>query len=73
MTGASPGKLRQLNGDGHLYVGGVPDPAHLPAADLRPPLVGCVGDLSVGRAFNVNLLAEADVGVNVEICDKDVY
>jgi len=73
LTGASPGKLRQLNGDGHLLIGGAPHPEHVPLADFRTPLVGCVGDLSAGRAYNVDLLAEADAGVNVEACRMDDF
>ncbi len=51
------------------FAGGVEDPSQLPLPQHRSSLVGCVSDLSVGDAYNVDLAAEADGGSNVEDCE----
>lgn len=50
--------------------GGVEDLDHLPLPSFRKGLVGCISDFSIGHMFNVNLIAKASKGQNVENCSK---
>jgi hypothetical protein len=68
ITGASPGKLRQLNGNGQLFIGGTEDLEYLPVNMFRNGFVGCVGELSIGRVFAVDMIQKAKNGRNVESC-----
>lgn len=72
VTGASPGKLRQLNGNGQLYIGGAEDLEHLPVPQFRSGLVGCISELSVGKIYSVNLLQRAKNGRNVDNCRNNL-
>lgn len=67
-TGASPGKLRQLNGNGQLFVGGAEEIDQLPVPQFRRGLVGCISELSVGKLFALDLLHRAQNGQNVDSC-----
>lgn len=68
VTGASPGKLRQLNGNGQLFIGGVEDIDQLPVPQFRKGFVGCISELSVGKLFSIDLLNRAKNGQNVDSC-----
>ena len=60
LTGASPGKLRQLNGNGRVYVGGVEDPEQLPVRGGHGrSMVGCVsGDLNKNPIFFIGQISK---------------
>ena len=69
VTGASPGKLRQLNGSGKLYVGGTAAPADADSGvNGFPGMRGCISDLSVGKLLSVEMVLKAKVGRNVDSC-----
>ena len=64
MTGASPGKLRQLNGSGRMFVGGTSDGGVRGFRGMR----GCVSDLSIGKLISVEMVLKAKEGQNVDSC-----
>lgn len=68
ITGASPGKLRQLNSGAGLYLGGVEDLTYLAAKRYRTGLVGCIAEFSLGRMYNINMLHLATLGRNIDSC-----
>ncbi|XP_059078305.1 pikachurin-like [Tigriopus californicus] len=68
ITGASPGKLRQLNGNGQVYIGGMEDLEHLPLSEFRHGLMGCIADITIGRLFDIKMMEDSSDGRNVENC-----
>ncbi|ODM92417.1 Pikachurin, partial [Orchesella cincta] len=69
VTGVAPGKLRQLNINDGLYIGGLEDPRHQSMNKYTEGLVGCLTDLVLGGNYRVSLLQEASEGRNVDYCD----
>jgi len=69
VTARSPGYLTQLNTEPVLYLGGLPD-SITDATSYYSGLVGCVGELSVGNIAAIDMLAQANKGRNVDICQK---
>ena len=70
VTGASPGKLRQLNGSGKLYVGGTAAADADSGVNGFPGMKGCISDLSVGKLLSVEMVLKAKVGQNVDSCSN---
>jgi len=69
VTAQSPGDLTQLNTQPTLYLGGLPDDI-TDATSYYSGIVGCVSDLSVGNIAAIDMLAQADRGRNVDLCQK---
>ncbi|XP_059473292.1 pikachurin [Neocloeon triangulifer] len=69
VTQRSPGRLRQLNTDTGLYIGGVEEPSRLPASQSWPGFVGCVSDFTLDGDYHVPLVHGAASGRNIEHCE----
>ncbi|XP_050076102.1 uncharacterized protein LOC126563500 [Anopheles maculipalpis] len=54
ITRRSPGKLRQLNTDTGLYVGGLPAAAHYTRQRYRTGMVGCISELILAGELRLN-------------------
>ncbi|KAF2984643.1 hypothetical protein EK904_012564, partial [Melospiza melodia maxima] len=64
-TGKSPGKMRQLNISGDLYVGGMREIAlHTNRQYLRG-LVGCISHLTLSTDYHISLVEDAANGKNI--------
>ncbi|NWY02494.1 EGFLA protein, partial [Nothoprocta ornata] len=67
-TGKSPGKMRQLNINGVLYVGGMKEIAlHTNRQYLRG-LVGCISHLTLSTDYHISLVEDAADGKNINMC-----
>uniref|UniRef100_A0A493TY21 Pikachurin n=2 Tax=Anas TaxID=8835 RepID=A0A493TY21_ANAPP len=67
-TGKSPGKMRQLNINGDLYVGGMREIAlHTNRQYLRG-LVGCISHLTLSTDYHISLVEDAADGKNINMC-----
>uniref|UniRef100_A0A8V0YGJ8 EGF like, fibronectin type III and laminin G domains n=1 Tax=Gallus gallus TaxID=9031 RepID=A0A8V0YGJ8_CHICK len=67
-TGKSPGKMRQLNINGDLYVGGMKEIAlHTNRQYLRG-LVGCISHLTLSTDYHISLVEDAADGKNINTC-----
>ncbi|XP_027570396.1 pikachurin isoform X3 [Pipra filicauda] len=67
-TGKSPGKMRQLNISGDLYVGGMKEIAlHTNRQYLRG-LVGCISHLTLSTDYHISLVEDASNGKNINTC-----
>jgi hypothetical protein len=64
-------KRKSINHCLFLYPGGADDLEHLPVSDYQIGIVGCVGQLSVGQIYDVNLLHRAKNGRNIDNCQDD--
>ena len=51
--------------------GGADDLEHLSVSEFSNGIVGCVGQLSVGQIFDVDLLHRAKNGRNIDTCQED--
>ncbi|KAG7253803.1 hypothetical protein CRUP_015719 [Coryphaenoides rupestris] len=67
-TGCSPGKMRQLNINGPLYVGGMKEVALHTNRRHAGGLVGCVSHLTLSTDFHVGLVEDAADGKNINTC-----
>ncbi|XP_050098392.1 uncharacterized protein LOC126579122 isoform X2 [Anopheles aquasalis] len=54
ITRRSPGKLRQLNTDTGLYVGGLPATAHYTRQRYRSGIMGCISELILAGELRLN-------------------
>ena len=52
----------------HFILGGTEDIEHLPIQMFRKGIVGCVGELSVGRVYEIDMIQRAKDGQNVDTC-----
>ncbi|KGL79817.1 Pikachurin, partial [Tinamus guttatus] len=67
-TGKSPGKMRQLNINGVLYIGGMKEIAlHTNRQYLRG-LVGCISHLTLSMDYHSSLVEDAADGKNINMC-----
>ncbi|XP_034245110.1 pikachurin [Thrips palmi] len=64
----APGRLRQLNTNTGLYVGGVPDPARSTRGRYSAGLDGCVADLVLDEDHAVRLDSPSGESANVAAC-----
>ncbi|XP_072515093.1 pikachurin-like [Salminus brasiliensis] len=67
-VGKSPGRMRQLNTSGALYVGGIKE-ASIHIAYLRG-LVGCLSHLTLSTDYHLGLMEDASDGKNVNTCPQ---
>ncbi|XP_075875680.1 pikachurin isoform X2 [Nelusetta ayraudi] len=69
-TGRSPGKMRQLNMNGPLYVGGMKEIALHTDRQYVGGLVGCVSHLTLSTDYHVALVEDAADGKNINTCSN---
>ncbi|XP_077601111.1 pikachurin-like [Stigmatopora nigra] len=67
-TGRSPGKMRQLNINGPLYVGGMKEIALHTNRQYVGGLLGCVSHFTLSTDFHVALVEDAADGKNINTC-----
>nr|XP_057927414.1 pikachurin isoform X6 [Doryrhamphus excisus]XP_057927415.1 pikachurin isoform X6 [Doryrhamphus excisus]XP_057927416.1 pikachurin isoform X6 [Doryrhamphus excisus] len=69
-TGRSPGKMRQLNINGPLYVGGMKEIALHTNRQYVGGLLGCVSHFTLSTDYHVALVEDAADGKNINTCSK---
>ncbi|KAM3868180.1 pikachurin isoform 2-T2 [Diretmus argenteus] len=69
-TGRSPGKMRQLNINGPLYVGGMKEIALHTNRQYMGGLVGCVSHFTLSTDYHLALVEDADDGKNINTCSN---
>ncbi|XP_029916690.1 pikachurin [Myripristis murdjan] len=69
-TGRSPGKMRQLNINGPLYVGGMKEIALHTSRQYMGGLVGCVSHFTLSTDYHVALVEDAADGKNINTCSN---
>lgn len=67
-TGKSPGKMRQLNIIGALYVGGMKEIALHTNRHYWRGLVGCLSHFTLSTDYHVSLVEDAVDGKNIKTC-----
>ncbi|KAM6228255.1 pikachurin-like [Spheniscus humboldti] len=67
-TGKSPGKMRQLNINGHLYVGGMKEIALHTNRQYMWGLVGCNSHLTLSTDYYISLVEDAVDGKTINTC-----
>ncbi|XP_062905667.1 pikachurin isoform X1 [Mobula hypostoma] len=67
-TGKSPGKMRQLNINGPLYVGGMREIVLHTSRQYLRGLVGCISHFTLSTDYRVSLVGEASGGKNINTC-----
>ncbi|XP_051875486.1 pikachurin isoform X2 [Pristis pectinata] len=67
-TGRSPGKMRQLNINGPLFVGGMKEIALHTNRQYIRGLVGCISHFTLSTDYHVSLVGEATSGKNINTC-----
>ncbi|KAM9447076.1 pikachurin [Clarias gariepinus] len=67
-TGRSPGKMRQLNINGELYIGGMKEIALHTSRQYLAGLVGCVSHFTLSTDYQVSLVEDAADGKNINTC-----
>ncbi|KAJ7399492.1 Pikachurin [Pitangus sulphuratus] len=67
-TGKSPGKMRQLNINGDLYVGGMKEIALHTNRQYMRGLVGCISHLTLSTDYHISLVEDASNGKNINTC-----
>uniref|UniRef100_A0A3B5QJ30 EGF like, fibronectin type III and laminin G domains n=1 Tax=Xiphophorus maculatus TaxID=8083 RepID=A0A3B5QJ30_XIPMA len=69
-TGRSPGKMRQLNINGPLYVGGMKEIALHTNRQYLGGLVGCVSHFTLSTDYHLALVEDAADGKNINTCSN---
>ncbi|KAF7662866.1 hypothetical protein LDENG_00224980 [Lucifuga dentata] len=69
-TGRSSGKMRQLNVNGPLYVGGMKEIALHTNRQYMAGLVGCVSHFTLSTDYHLALVEEASDGKNINTCSN---
>ncbi|XP_061623955.1 pikachurin isoform X3 [Phyllopteryx taeniolatus] len=69
-TGRSPGKMRQLNINGPLYVGGMKEIALHTNRQYVGGLLGCVSHFTLMTDYHVALVEDAADGKNINTCSN---
>ncbi|XP_055968198.1 pikachurin [Sorex fumeus] len=67
-TGKSPGKMRQLNMHGALYVGGMKEIALHTSRQFLRGLVGCISHFTLSTDYHISLVEDAVDGKNINTC-----
>ncbi|KAL0979826.1 hypothetical protein UPYG_G00190290 [Umbra pygmaea] len=68
QTGRSPGKMRQLNINGVLYVGGMKEISLHTNRQYSGGLVGCVSHFTLSTDYHLSLVEDAAEGKNINTC-----
>uniref|UniRef100_A0A3B4ZVM0 EGF like, fibronectin type III and laminin G domains n=1 Tax=Stegastes partitus TaxID=144197 RepID=A0A3B4ZVM0_9TELE len=69
-TGRSPGKMRQLNINGPLFVGGMKEIALHTNRQYMGGLVGCVSHFTLSTDYHLALVEDAADGKNINTCSN---
>uniref|UniRef100_A0A3Q3JAD0 EGF like, fibronectin type III and laminin G domains n=1 Tax=Monopterus albus TaxID=43700 RepID=A0A3Q3JAD0_MONAL len=69
-TARSPGKMRQLNINGPLYVGGMKEIALHTNRQYIGGLVGCVSHFTLSTDYHLALVEDATDGKNINTCSN---
>ncbi|XP_064153393.1 pikachurin isoform X3 [Anguilla rostrata] len=69
-TGKSPGKMRQLNTNGVLYVGGMKEISLHTNRQYMRGLVGCVSHFTLSTDYHLSLVEDAADGKNINTCSN---
>ncbi|KAM9857833.1 pikachurin isoform 2-T2 [Aulostomus maculatus] len=69
-TGRSTGKMRQLNINGPLYIGGMKEIALHTNRQYIGGLVGCVSHFTLSTDYHVSLVEDAADGKNINTCSN---
>ncbi|XP_053530436.1 pikachurin [Ictalurus punctatus] len=69
-TGRSPGKMRQLNINGEIYIGGMKEIALRTSRQYLAGLVGCVSHFTLSTDYHVSLVEDAADGKNINTCSN---
>ncbi|XP_028852049.1 pikachurin isoform X2 [Denticeps clupeoides] len=69
-TGRSPGKMRQLNINGFLYVGGMKEIALHTNRQYMRGLVGCISHFTLSTDYHLSLVEDATDGKNINTCSN---
>ncbi|XP_058633388.1 pikachurin [Onychostoma macrolepis] len=67
-TGRSPGKMRQLNINGDLYIGGMKEIALHTNRQYMRGLVGCISHFTLATDYHLSLVDDAADGKNINTC-----
>ncbi|XP_018957619.2 pikachurin-like [Cyprinus carpio] len=67
-TGRSPGKMRQLNINGDLYIGGMKEIALHTNTQYMRGLVGCISHFTLATDYHLSLVDDAADGKNINTC-----
>ncbi|KAI7813437.1 putative pikachurin, partial [Triplophysa rosa] len=67
-TARSPGKMRQLNINGDLYIGGMKEMALHTNRRYMRGLVGCVSHVTLATDYHLSLVDDAADGKNINTC-----
>ncbi|XP_030623913.1 pikachurin-like [Chanos chanos] len=68
VVGKSPGKMRQLNTSGFLYIGGLKEISLHSSGWHTRGLVGCISHLTLSTNYHVSLVEQASDGRNIDTC-----
>ncbi|XP_018606960.2 pikachurin-like [Scleropages formosus] len=69
-TARSPGKMRQLNVNGVLYVGGMKEIALHTNRQYMQGLVGCISHFTLSTDYHLSLVEDATDGKNINTCSN---
>ncbi|KAG1944011.1 pikachurin [Pimephales promelas] len=67
-TGRSPGKMRQLNINGDLYIGGMKEIALHTNRQYMRGLLGCISHFTLATDYHLSLVDDAADGKNINTC-----
>ncbi|XP_016362502.1 pikachurin-like [Sinocyclocheilus anshuiensis] len=67
-TGRSPGKMRQLNINGDLYIGGMKEIVLHTNRQYMRGLVGCISHFTLATDYHLSLVDDAADGKNINTC-----
>ncbi|XP_077981026.1 pikachurin-like [Glandiceps talaboti] len=68
ITGTSPGRLKQLNTNNGLYLGGMNDIVELSLHRYSSGLIGCLHDVTLATDYHLDLLADTVGGRSIDVC-----
>ncbi|KAG7481508.1 hypothetical protein MATL_G00067440 [Megalops atlanticus] len=69
-TSKSPGKMRQLNTNGVLYVGGMKEIVLHTNRQYMRGLVGCISHFTLSTDYHIALVEDAADGKNINTCNN---
>ncbi|XP_070563063.1 pikachurin-like [Ptychodera flava] len=68
VTGTSPGRLKQLNTNNGLYLGGMNDIVELSQRRYASGLSGCLQSVTLATDYHLDLIADATDARNIKEC-----
>lgn len=70
IEGTSPGRLKQLNTQSKIYVGGMEDIVLSTKKRFKSGFVGCVSNITLATDYHIDLIGEAAEGQNIQQCSS---